>query len=170
MGSFESQSGIPFSDINLRTRVGHAPNWSPDSSTSEVTTIQLEFRDLSRTSGNPMYEDAVSRVSELVHFLPKVSFFVIGSLQLSKAPTVAKICEYGRSMLYRYSVMRVRVPAGAFFQSFVSRYAISRCAPITFYVNPCTAQLGRLGCFPFWFLLFVHTWDTYLKQITMKNF
>jgi hypothetical protein len=75
MGSFESQSGIPFSDINLKTRVGHAPNWSPDSSTSEVTTIQLEFRDLSRSSGNPMYEDAVSRVSEHVHFLHKVSSF-----------------------------------------------------------------------------------------------
>lgn len=76
MGSFESQSGIPFSDVNLKTRIGHAPTWSQDSSTSEVTTIQLEFRDLSRSSGNPMYEDAVSRVSELVHFLHKDSGLV----------------------------------------------------------------------------------------------
>ena len=73
MGSFDTQSGIPFSDVNLKTRLGHAPKWSPDSSTSEVTTIQLEFRDLSRSTGNPMYEDAVNRVSELVHALDKAS-------------------------------------------------------------------------------------------------
>lgn len=53
---FDSESGIPYSDINLFTRKAHAPKWSPDSSTSEVTTIQLEFRDLSRCSGNPKYE------------------------------------------------------------------------------------------------------------------
>jgi len=71
MGAFDSVSGIPFSDVNLRSRTGHSPKWSPDSSTSEVTTIQLEFRDLSRITGNPKYEDAVSRVSEKVHALEK---------------------------------------------------------------------------------------------------
>lgn len=71
MASFDTPSGIPFSDVNLRTRTGHAPKWSPDSSTSEVTTIQLEFRDLSRVTGNPKYEDAVNRVSRHVHGLPK---------------------------------------------------------------------------------------------------
>lgn len=53
---FESDSGIPYSDINLFTRKAHAPKWSPDSSTSEVTTIQLEFRDLSRVTGDAKYE------------------------------------------------------------------------------------------------------------------
>ena len=48
LGSFGSPSGIPYSDVNLKSSKGHAPKWSPDSSTSEVTTIQLEFRDLSR--------------------------------------------------------------------------------------------------------------------------
>lgn len=76
MGSFDTQSGIPFSDVNLKTRQGHAPKWSPDSSTSEVTTIQLEFRDLSRCTGNPMYEEAASRVSEHVHALEKDSGLV----------------------------------------------------------------------------------------------
>jgi hypothetical protein len=71
MGAFDSVSGIPFSDVNLMSRSGHAPKWSPDSSTSEVTTIQLEFRDLSRLTGNSKYENAVSRVSELVHKLDK---------------------------------------------------------------------------------------------------
>ena len=51
MGAFDSKSGVPYSDVNLRTGMGHSPKWSPDSSTSEVTTIQLEFRDLSRITG-----------------------------------------------------------------------------------------------------------------------
>jgi len=71
MGAFDSISGIPFSDVNLQSRSGHAPKWSPDSSTSEVTTIQLEFRDLSRLTGNSKYEDAISKVSSLVHKLEK---------------------------------------------------------------------------------------------------
>lgn len=56
MPCFDTESGIPFSDVNLFTRKAHAPKWSPDSSTSEVSTIQLEFRDLSRATGNPVYE------------------------------------------------------------------------------------------------------------------
>lgn len=53
---FDSESGVPYSDVNLFTRKAHPPKWSPDSSTSEVTTIQLEFRDLSRITGDPKYE------------------------------------------------------------------------------------------------------------------
>ncbi|XP_057672732.1 endoplasmic reticulum mannosyl-oligosaccharide 1,2-alpha-mannosidase [Diorhabda carinulata] len=68
---FASESGIPYSDINLFTRKPHAPKWSPDSSTSEVTTIQLEFRDLSRITGDPKYEYAVDRVSRIIHKLEK---------------------------------------------------------------------------------------------------
>lgn len=68
---FESVSGVPFSDVNLFTRKAHAPKWSPDSSTSEVTTIQLEFRDLSRCTGNPKYERVVADVSQHVHNLDK---------------------------------------------------------------------------------------------------
>lgn len=45
---FNSPSGIPYSDVNLASMVAHSPKWSPDSSTSEVTTIQLEFRELAR--------------------------------------------------------------------------------------------------------------------------
>lgn len=53
---FSSDSGVPYSDVNLATRKAHSPKWSPDSSTSEVTTIQLEFRDLSRCTGDPKFE------------------------------------------------------------------------------------------------------------------
>ena len=56
LGSFSSPSGIPYSDVNLKTRVGRAPRWGPDSSVSEVTTIQMEFRELSRMTGDPKYQ------------------------------------------------------------------------------------------------------------------
>ncbi|XP_034117750.1 endoplasmic reticulum mannosyl-oligosaccharide 1,2-alpha-mannosidase [Drosophila albomicans] len=69
--SFLSPSGIPYSDVNLGERSAHSPKWSPDSSTSEVTTIQLEFRDLSRSTNVPIYERVVSIVNEKVHALDK---------------------------------------------------------------------------------------------------
>ena len=53
---FNSPSKVPYSDVNLLTGRAHAPRWGPDSSTSEVTTIQLEFRDLSRITGDKKYE------------------------------------------------------------------------------------------------------------------
>lgn len=53
------------------TRKSHSPKWSPDSSTSEVTTIQLEFRDLSKATGNSKYEEAVHNVSKIIHKLDK---------------------------------------------------------------------------------------------------
>ncbi len=71
MGAFSSPSGVPYSDVNLRSTRGHAPKWSPDSSTSEVSTIQLEFRDLSRATGEPGYEEAAERVSKIIHDQPK---------------------------------------------------------------------------------------------------
>lgn len=73
---FESDSGVPYSDINLATLQSHSPKWSPDSSTSEVTTIQLEFRDLSRCTGNPKFEESASRVSAHVHRLEKTEGLV----------------------------------------------------------------------------------------------
>ena len=76
LASFDTPSGIPYSDVNLKTRTGHAPKWSPDSSTSEVTTIQLEFRDLSRATGNPKYEEAIAKGSRHVHNLPKTEGLV----------------------------------------------------------------------------------------------
>ncbi|XP_055682103.1 endoplasmic reticulum mannosyl-oligosaccharide 1,2-alpha-mannosidase [Lutzomyia longipalpis] len=68
---FESQSGIPYSDVNLATLRAHSPKWSPDSSTSEVTTIQLEFRDLSRCTGDEIYETVAHKVNEKIHSLEK---------------------------------------------------------------------------------------------------
>ncbi|XP_026477334.1 endoplasmic reticulum mannosyl-oligosaccharide 1,2-alpha-mannosidase isoform X1 [Ctenocephalides felis] len=73
---FETNSGVPFSDVNLATRKAHSPKWSPDSSTSEVTTLQLEFRDLSRSTGDERFENAVNKVSWHIHTLPKTEGLV----------------------------------------------------------------------------------------------
>ena len=54
--AFKSASSIPYSDVNLLTHFAHAPRWGPDSSVSEVTTIQLEFKDLSYITGNSKYK------------------------------------------------------------------------------------------------------------------
>ena len=62
MPAFQSGSPVPFSDVNLRDHTAHAPRWGPDSSTSEVTTIQLEFIDLSRLTGDPKYEVSLTYV------------------------------------------------------------------------------------------------------------
>uniref|UniRef100_A0A8D8YM95 alpha-1,2-Mannosidase n=1 Tax=Cacopsylla melanoneura TaxID=428564 RepID=A0A8D8YM95_9HEMI len=72
----KSPSGIPYSDVNLASHIPHAPKWSPDSSTAEVTTLQLEFRDLTRVTKLKKFEDASSRVSELVHSLDKMDGLV----------------------------------------------------------------------------------------------
>ncbi|XP_031845965.1 alpha-Mannosidase class I b [Nomia melanderi] len=71
MPAFSTTSNVPYSDVNLGTNTAHSPKWGPDSSTSEVTSIQLEFRDLSRNTGEPKYEEAVAKVSEHVHRLEK---------------------------------------------------------------------------------------------------
>lgn len=53
---FRTKSKIPFSDVNLYTGQAHAPKWGPDSSVSEVSTIQLEFRDLTMLSKMNKYK------------------------------------------------------------------------------------------------------------------
>ena len=62
MPAFQSGSPVPYSDVNLRDHTAHAPRWGPDSSTSEVTTIQLEFIDLSRQTGDPKYEVSLTYI------------------------------------------------------------------------------------------------------------
>ncbi|XP_039764004.1 endoplasmic reticulum mannosyl-oligosaccharide 1,2-alpha-mannosidase isoform X1 [Pararge aegeria] len=71
MPAFSSPSGIPYSDVNLGTRSAHSPEWSHYSTTAEVTTVQLEFRELSRATENTVFEEAAAAVSDKIHQLPK---------------------------------------------------------------------------------------------------
>nr|ATB19467.1 putative MNS3 [Juniperus phoenicea] len=65
-----SPTPIPYSDVILRERSAHP---APDglSSTSEVSSLQLEFWYLSKLSGNPKYGDAAMHVLEHLKILPK---------------------------------------------------------------------------------------------------
>ncbi|CAI5455454.1 unnamed protein product [Caenorhabditis angaria] len=67
LSAFKTSSPIPFSDVNLQKRTSTNPQWGSDSSLSEVTTVQLEFRDLSRITKNSTYEKLAFKVSEHIH-------------------------------------------------------------------------------------------------------
>ncbi|CAL2050050.1 unnamed protein product [Caenorhabditis brenneri] len=67
LSAFKSPSPIPYSDVNLLKRSATNPQWGADSSLSEVTTVQLEYRALSRASGNSTYEDLSFNVSKHIH-------------------------------------------------------------------------------------------------------
>lgn len=86
--SFLSPSGIPYSDVNLGERTAHSPKWSPDSSTSEVTTIQLEFRDLSRSLKVPIYEQVSSSICLLTRYILKI-YVILGGEYSERKGTCA---------------------------------------------------------------------------------
>ncbi|TSV94897.1 Endoplasmic reticulum mannosyl-oligosaccharide 1,2-alpha-mannosidase [Bagarius yarrelli] len=67
--AFNTPSKIPYSDVNIGNGVAHPPRWTSDSTVAEVTSIQLEFRELSRLSGDPKYQDVVMEVTKQVHKL-----------------------------------------------------------------------------------------------------
>uniref|UniRef100_A0A7N0RFA8 alpha-1,2-Mannosidase n=1 Tax=Kalanchoe fedtschenkoi TaxID=63787 RepID=A0A7N0RFA8_KALFE len=76
MNAFTSSpTPIPYSDVVLRDRTAHP---APDglSSTSEVSTLQLEFNYLSTVCGDPKYSTAAMRVLEHLRTLPKVEGLV----------------------------------------------------------------------------------------------
>ncbi|XP_029685468.1 mannosidase, alpha, class 1B, member 1b isoform X1 [Takifugu rubripes] len=69
MPAFNTPSKIPYSDVNIGRGTAHPPHWTSDSTVAEVTSIQLEFRELSRLTQQPQYQAAVAQVMERVHVL-----------------------------------------------------------------------------------------------------
>ncbi|XP_069435678.1 endoplasmic reticulum mannosyl-oligosaccharide 1,2-alpha-mannosidase-like [Ovis canadensis] len=69
MPAFRTPSKIPYSIVNIGTGVAHPPRWTSDSTVSEVTSIQLEFRELSRLTGDKKFQEAAEEVTRLVHGL-----------------------------------------------------------------------------------------------------
>ncbi|XP_075415877.1 LOW QUALITY PROTEIN: endoplasmic reticulum mannosyl-oligosaccharide 1,2-alpha-mannosidase-like [Tenrec ecaudatus] len=67
--AFKTPSKIPFSDVNLGTGHAHPPRWTADSTVAEVTSIQLEFRELTRLTGEEKFQEAVEEVTRRVHTL-----------------------------------------------------------------------------------------------------
>ncbi|TWW66735.1 Endoplasmic reticulum mannosyl-oligosaccharide 1,2-alpha-mannosidase [Takifugu flavidus] len=69
MPAFNTPSKIPFSDVNIGKGTAHPPRWTTDSTLAEVTSIQLEFRELSRLTQEPQYQEVVNEVMKQVHNL-----------------------------------------------------------------------------------------------------
>ncbi|XP_068454994.1 mannosidase, alpha, class 1B, member 1b isoform X2 [Clinocottus analis] len=69
MPAFNTPSKIPYSDVNIGRGTAHPPRWTSDSTVAEVTSIQLEFRELSRLTQEPRYQAAVAEVMKQVHKL-----------------------------------------------------------------------------------------------------
>ncbi|KAL1253197.1 hypothetical protein QQF64_017890 [Cirrhinus molitorella] len=69
MPAFKTPSKIPYSDVNIGKGTAHPPRWTTDSTVAEVTSIQLEFRELSRLTQDPQYQSAVEEVTRQVHRL-----------------------------------------------------------------------------------------------------
>ncbi|KAL9042725.1 MAG: hypothetical protein Q9180_000383 [Flavoplaca navasiana] len=67
LGAFDSDSGVPYASVNLKTLKGiqsHADDGA--SSTAEATSLQLEFKYLAMLTGEKDYWEKVEKVMELV--------------------------------------------------------------------------------------------------------
>uniref|UniRef100_A0AAY4C2Z8 alpha-1,2-Mannosidase n=1 Tax=Denticeps clupeoides TaxID=299321 RepID=A0AAY4C2Z8_9TELE len=69
MPAFNTPSKIPYSDVNIGKGTAHPPRWTSDSTVAEVTSIQLEFRELSRLTQDPRYQIAVNEIMKHIHKL-----------------------------------------------------------------------------------------------------
>uniref|UniRef100_UPI00398ECB87 endoplasmic reticulum mannosyl-oligosaccharide 1,2-alpha-mannosidase-like isoform X5 n=1 Tax=Pristiophorus japonicus TaxID=55135 RepID=UPI00398ECB87 len=69
MPAFNTPSKIPYSDVNIGRGTAHPPRWTSDSTVAEVTSIQLEFRELSRLTKEEKYQAAVDEVMKRIHKL-----------------------------------------------------------------------------------------------------
>ncbi|KAM4696443.1 endoplasmic reticulum mannosyl-oligosaccharide 1,2-alpha-mannosidase [Rhinophrynus dorsalis] len=67
--AFNTPSKVPYSDVNIGRGTAHPPRWTSDSTVAEVTSVQLEFRELSRITGDERYQKVVDQVTEHVHKL-----------------------------------------------------------------------------------------------------
>lgn len=68
LGAFDSDSGIPHAGVVLSTGMAHKVHYI-QSSTAEVTTIQMEMKYLSHLTGNKKYWDKAEQVMERIRQL-----------------------------------------------------------------------------------------------------
>lgn len=67
MGAFESPSGVPFASVNLKSTAG-VPSHDDGgaSSTAEAATVQLEFKYLTKLTGETFYWEKVEKVMQVI--------------------------------------------------------------------------------------------------------
>ncbi|KAL4430639.1 hypothetical protein ABPG75_005895 [Micractinium tetrahymenae] len=66
MPAFNSPSGVPYSDVNLRTGEASPPSWGHISSLSEMCSVSLEFTYLARITGHAAFEEVPLKVHDLL--------------------------------------------------------------------------------------------------------
>jgi endoplasmic reticulum Man9GlcNAc2 1,2-alpha-mannosidase len=65
LGGFDSPTGIPYASVNLKYRTGHQSYADGGASTtSEVSTLQLEFKYLAKLTGETLYWEKAEKVIE----------------------------------------------------------------------------------------------------------
>jgi hypothetical protein len=69
--AFASPSGIPYSDVNLKTHKAQNPKWGKHSSLAEVSSVQLEFKYLAHLTGREELRLPAEKVMNLIAALPK---------------------------------------------------------------------------------------------------
>jgi len=68
---FNSKSGIPFSSVHLQTGASSTPGWTGGNAIlSELGTLQVEFRYLSKHTGNKEYGRKATKVFEILKDKP----------------------------------------------------------------------------------------------------
>lgn len=68
--AFDSKTGIPYSLINVRTKVAKNYQWASSngySILSEIGTLHLEFIYLSELTGDPKYKDKVLAIRDILN-------------------------------------------------------------------------------------------------------
>jgi hypothetical protein len=71
--AFNSPSGLPYSDVNLRKKTAKGPDWGPDSSVSEVSTLRLEFSALAAATATPSFAAPAAKAQRAVAALAQQS-------------------------------------------------------------------------------------------------
>lgn len=88
-----SPTAIPFSDVVLQDSSAH-PAPGGLSSTSEATTLQLEFNYLSSISGDQKYSLAAMKVMDHIKTLPKVEGLVPIYIRYGIVYILSSVCRY----------------------------------------------------------------------------
>lgn len=67
LGAFDSPTGLPYASVNLHNSAGVESHTDAGaSSTAEVATLQLEFKYLSKLTGEPLYWEKAEKVMEVL--------------------------------------------------------------------------------------------------------
>lgn len=114
--AFNTQSHIPFSDINLERRLAKSPHWTSDSSISEVATLQLEFKELTYLTGDARFKQAASKVSQVIHQLHKPDGLVPIYISTSSGKFIGHTITLGaRGDSYYEYLLKQWIQTGAVF-------------------------------------------------------